>query len=677
MASWMAGLLLVLLALAATPLWAQQKIRIGVYQNLPKVDYQGAGRPQGIFVDVIEAIAHEEGWTLEYVPGTFREGLDRLAAGQIDLMPDVARTTAREALYAFHAEPVLTSWSQVYARPDSRIRSMLDLQGKRVAVLEGSVQQDFLTRMADGFRVQVTLQPQPDFGAAFRAVTEGRADAVVTNRFYGVHNAKAARLEDTAIIFDPSDLYFAGALTGSRALLQAVDRRLRAMKSDPASAYHRSIVQWTQADRPPLLPDWVRWAALGGLLVLAAAAAWVATLRRAAARLRRSEEQQRLLADELGRIFEYSLDAICVGDENLRFVRASGACQKLWGYTPDELVGMKYLDLIPAQDHAAASAVIDSLRKGERVSNLEARSLRKDGSVFHVVWSAAWSARERRWYGIARDDSERRRLLGQLRQARDAALAGDRTKSAFLATMSHELRTPLNSIIGFTGIVLQGLAGPLNDEQRKQLGMVRDSARHLLALINDVLDISKIEAGELRVALAPFDLPRSIERVTAMVGPLAQKKKLALHVRSPQDLATMRGDSRRVEQVLLNLLGNAVKFTESGSITLEVTRVAAFRATEDGPAVPAVALTVSDTGVGIPADSLDMIFQPFQQVDSALSRAHEGTGLGLAICKRLTALMGGTIEARSVPGQGSTFTVTLPLNNAAAQPAAPAQVQAS
>jgi signal transduction histidine kinase len=263
--------------------------------------------------------------------------------------------------------------------------------------------------------------------------------------------------------------------------------------------------------------------------------------------------------------------------------------------------------------------------------------------------------------GVIVDITPMKETQAALRVAMEAAEAADRIKSAFLATMSHELRTPLNSIIGFTGIVLQGLAGPLTAEQSKQLGMVRDSARHLLALINDVLDISKIEAGELPVACEPFDLARSIEKVAGIVRPMADKKGLALLVEVAPALGSMVSDARRVEQVLLNLLGNAVKFSEQGAITLRAEAVSGFKLDAQHEPVPAVRLSVADTGIGIKPEDMAVLFTPFRQIDSALSRKHEGTGLGLAICRRLTELMGGTIEVHSQWGQGSVFTVTLPL----------------
>jgi signal transduction histidine kinase len=239
--------------------------------------------------------------------------------------------------------------------------------------------------------------------------------------------------------------------------------------------------------------------------------------------------------------------------------------------------------------------------------------------------------------------------------ARESA---DQIKSAFLATMSHELRTPLNSILGFTGIILQQLAGPLTPEQSKQLGMVQSSARHLLELINDVLDISKIEADQLEVRFAPFDLRASIERVTASVKPLAERKRLDLNLILPPVLE-IESDRRRVEQILLNLLNNALKFTDRGAVTL-LAEVAACGSSATGEPRSSIRIEVTDTGIGMKHDDLAKLFQPFQQIDSGLGRQHEGTGLGLAICSRLTRLLGGTIAATSTTGNGSVFTVVLP-----------------
>jgi len=193
----------------------------------------------------------------------------------------------------------------------------------------------------------------------------------------------------------------------------------------------------------------------------------------------------------------------------------------------------------------------------------------------------------------------------QLAEAMEKAQAADRIKSAFLAAMSHELRTPLNSIIGFTGMILQGLAGPLNKEQEKQLGMVRGSARHLLDLINDVLDISKIEAGQLQIISEIFYLRESIEKAVQIILPLAEKKNLRLHCEIGDDVSKTCGDQRRVEQIIINLLSNAVKYSDKGEIKLHCY-------TDND----SIILSVKDTGIGIKPENLNIIFDAFRQVDS-------------------------------------------------------------
>jgi PAS domain S-box-containing protein len=245
----------------------------------------------------------------------------------------------------------------------------------------------------------------------------------------------------------------------------------------------------------------------------------------------------------------------------------------------------------------------------------------------------------------------------QLAQAMEQAQSADRLKSAFLATMSHELRTPLNSIIGFTGIVLQGMSGTLNDEQAKQLAMVKGSANHLLDLINDVLDISKIEAGQVQITRKPFDVRSVIEAALRTVLPLAAKKGLSLDSAIAADVGVIISDRRRVEQILINLVNNAVKFTEQGTV-----RGAARRVRGEELHGDFVEISVADTGIGMKPEDMGKLFIPFSQIDTGLTRSYEGTGLGLSICGKLVEMLGGTIRVESEWGKGSKFTFTLPLS---------------
>jgi PAS domain S-box-containing protein len=533
--------------LAALPLHAGQRVR---------VDYQPGKPPEGIFVDVIEAIARKRDWSIEYVPGTFAEGMARLAAGQIDLMSDVARTTERERLYSFPREPVLSSWNQVYARPGSGIRSLLDLQGKRVAVLNGSVQQNFFQEMAASFGVKTTLIGFPDYASAFDAVVAGQSDAVVSNPLYGAARGRKRRLEDTAIIFAPAGLFFAAPQHADRSLLDALDNDLVEMKKDPSSAYYGSMRRWTAVEPPTVVPRWLLPAALVAAALMVLALLWILTLRRTAAMLRQSEQRQRLFAAEIGRIFKYSLDAICVLDADLRFLRVSDACEKLWGWRPSELVGQPFASTIAAMDQPAAQALLAAARQGQPTAAVESVSQCRDGARRHIVWSAAWSNDQREFYCIARDDTERRELLARL-HARTAELqqANDELQ-AFSYSVSHDLRAPLSTISGFSGKLLRDHRDRLDPPSLSRLERVLAATQRMGQLIDDLLELARISQHEMN-------------RSQVDLGELAQEVVDSLRQRQPQrevrveiapQLQAM-ADPGLVQTILENLIGNAWKFT--------------------------------------------------------------------------------------------------------------------
>ncbi|HEX9094071.1 MAG TPA: ATP-binding protein, partial [Coriobacteriia bacterium] len=225
-----------------------------------------------------------------------------------------------------------------------------------------------------------------------------------------------------------------------------------------------------------------------------------------------------------------------------------------------------------------------------------------------------------------------------------------RAKSAFLANMSHELRTPLNSIIGFSSVLSQGMAGPLNEEQERQVGMINRAGRQLLSLVGDVLDLEKIESGRIEVSVSEFALPPFVRQLAESVRPMTAEKGLRLEVSAAKAPAVMRGDRHRIQQVVLNFLSNAIKYTESGFVDLNVS------ATDDGTVV----FRVSDSGIGIAPEDLDRVFDEFRQLPAIASAKNPGSGLGLSIARHLAELMGGRIEVESQSGRGSTFTLVVP-----------------
>ncbi len=347
---------------------------------------------------------------------------------------------------------------------------------------------------------------------------------------------------------------------------------------------------------------------------------------------------------------------------------------RLFGLEPQQIQATfeAYVDFIHPDDREMVINAYNVSVKDRVPYDIVHRFMLKDDTLIYV------NARCKTYYdgdgkplrsvGMVQEITQRVRADEELRKHRDhledlvrerttelivskeKAEVANRAKSTFLANMSHELRTPLNSIIGFTGILLKGMAGPLNQEQNKQLEMVRGSANHLLALINDVLDISRIEAGKVHLHYDTFDLYKLIDQTVQSMLPLARKKKLAMKVQSAPGNSNVTSDQRRVEQILINLISNAIKFTEKGEIRIKSQVGDGF-----------IRTSVIDTGIGIRTADRDKIFETFRQLDGGLDRRREGTGLGLPICRKLTKMLGGWLEVESEFRAGSAFILKLPL----------------
>lgn len=372
------------------------------------------------------------------------------------------------------------------------------------------------------------------------------------------------------------------------------------------------------------------------------------------------------LADTIkhgGRIYQLMVEsvhdyAIFMLDPGGYVASWNRGAQKIKGYTADEIIGQHFSIFYRAEDIAIghpqrelATAVKEGRFEEERPR------LRKDGSEF---WANVVITPVRDKDGtllgfakVTRDLTERRAAEQKaVEDARRVATSesANVAKSAFLAAMSHELRTPLNAIGGYTDLLSLGLGGPITPQQTEYLERIRRSQQHLLGIISDLLNFSRIEGGQLTYDIAPLSLSHVIERVVPMVEPQAGAKAISLTIDATDPNCIVFGDRAKVDQILLNLLSNAVKFTGSNGTV----RVGCKKSERTA------SIEVIDSGAGIPSDKLEAIFEPFVQLGRSLSSAHEGTGLGLAISRELARAMNGELRASSVVGTGSIFTLTLP-----------------
>lgn len=505
---------------------ASRVIRVGLYENNPKIFTDNSGKPSGFFIELLEEIAVKENWKIEYVKGTWADLLDSLEKGEIDLMPDVALSPERLKRFSFHHNPVIGSWSQVYAREGVKIETISDLENKKIILLQGSVQIRAFEQLTRGYNLNTRILSVHSFKDAFLFTSEGAADAAVANQFFGDYFFRDYNLIKTPFIFSPTSLYFATARDKNLDLLSAIDRHIKDWSDTPGSVYYRVLRRWIEKPVP-------------------------------------SHDYRNIL--------------------------------RITGF----LVFMLFFSL---------------------------------GFNFLLQWKVKQKTEK---LSIAKFEAE----------------AANKAKSDFLATMSHEVRTPLNAIIGMSDLAMMAQE---TAEQQQYLATVKDAGQHLARIINDILDFSKIESGSFYLEKSVFNISRLIISVRNTFLEEIKAKGLIFYMDiDPAIPNVIEADSTRIKQVLINLMSNALKFTEKGSIGISC-KIDDDAQTPDNE--KRIIISVMDTGIGIKPEEIDKIFSVFQQSESGMSRKYGGTGLGLTISRRLAELMNGSIIVESKEGKGSVFT---------------------
>jgi len=547
------------------PVFASEPLtlRVGAYENSPKIFTDDKGNVSGFWPDIINYIASKEGWQIEWVWCIWLQCMDKLENKEIDLMPDVGFTEPRSKKYAFSREIVLVSWSRLYARKDSDIETILDLEDKKIGALVGSFNlqgPEGIKELTGKFDLNCTFIEMNNYTEVFEALEKGEIDAGVTNKDFGNKHEKDFNIKRTPIIFQPAHMQFAFPKDSDLTpyLLGRIDYYIKELKEDRNSIYYQSLEKWfaEKISEKEIIPGWVNWLLIGagGIVLLLFGGNFIL------------KSQVRSKTKDLG-----------------KEINEHKATEKALREAHDQL-----------EDRVA-----------QRTQELQKANLK----------------------------------LQEL----------DRLKSMFIASMSHELRTPLNSIIGFTGIILQGMSGEITGDQRKELTMVKNSANHLLTLINDVINVSKIETGKVELFIEEFDLTDLMQEVKESFKVAADEKDLKLSIEMPERLI-IKGDERRTKQVIMNLMSNAVKFTDRGEIETKVRK-------ED----KRVKVSVTDTGIGIKEEDMDKLFKQFSRIYAEGRPVTEGTGLGLYLSKKIVNLLGGQLKAESEFGKGSKFTFTFPL----------------
>jgi len=806
----------------------KQVVRVGIYNNYPKVFIDNKGKAAGIFPETINLIASKENWQIEYVPGTWNEGLQRLKNGEIDIMVDVALSDEREEMYDFNMESVLVSWGCIYSRIGKDINTIIDLEGKTIAVMKNSILTDGeegIKNLTKRYGVECDFIEVDDYYQVFDLIQQGKADAGLTNRQFGAAFQDEYNVKKTNFIFYPTQLRLAFTKDSKQNeyLISSIDENLKKLKDDPNSAYYSVLANYKLYPKKGI-PSWIipfiiiTFSFIIFLLVVYLIMKWrikqkthalkntnevlkkeIADHLRTMKELELSRENYksfvenipglvymydvdetgnrtpilktnrneeflgkelaqkvdedynsffdyivdedkqriqkvsdviertgqvfdneyrvRIIKDHttwfrsIGRVkklldgklrwqgvmldinqrkeaeaglekaarrwqstFDSSNDAIWILDMDQNILQANKASEKIFGVTPDNLIDTYCYKNSHETDKPIPDCPFIKMKKSLKREYMELqldngnwlmvtvdpifdKSYKLIGAV-HNVRDITGRKKIEHELDLYRGQLEelvetRTRDLEektvQLEKANIELKEADRLKSIFLASMSHELRTPLNSIIGFTGILLMGMVGELTDEQKRQLKIVKESANHLLELINDILDISKIEAGKVELHEELVDIDEVIQEVVDSFEHKALEKGLVIEKDVSENIQQYT-DRRRFKQVIINLMGNAVKFTDEGKVSINA------EITDDN----VIEITVQDTGIGIKKEDMKKLFEPFQQIDSSLTKKHEGTGLGLHLTLRIMNLLNGQIKVESTAGEGTIFSLYFP-----------------
>ncbi len=666
-----------------------ETVRYGLHQNKP-LNFTGEnGAPQGLVIDIFAHIAAEQKLDVEYVPCEWSACLQMLERGDIDVFSAIGHTPERETLFDFTENPVITNWGLIVTGPRSGIDSILDLEGKRIAVLEDAGHTRALQGLLGDFNIEAQFIEVRSFAEVFEQVRSKRADAGVVNRLQAAEFRQDNLIHQSSIIFNPVEIRYAFTQGKHAELLQRINDRLLALRNEPGSIFHRSLEHWMGKQTATGLPKWLKWASIFSALTIFALVSFSALLKvqirsktrklqqeiserkETESRLIRSEEQLRLIFENAP-VSLWREDFSSVKDY-VETLRQKGVVDFRLYFDAHPEVVAHCASLVKIIDVNRASLTLHRARSKDQLLNSlsstftpESFSAFREGLIHLIEGIRSFETEA----VIQTLDGEKRNVLlqmfvdpqgtncdtvyialtdiTQLKQVEDKLIENDRIKSEFISTASHELRTPLTVVRGYVELLLENDSFPPK-QRREFLGHVLDKSTVLERMINELLDISCIET----------DRSLSLEKTSICIAEVVKLvlNQLTLEHRQhrfstyfPEDQIELMADRGRMVQVFENIIGNAIKFSpKGGEISIQGEKL-----------FDKYRIRVIDQGIGMDRKAQKNVFEKFFRVDAS-NTAVPGLGIGLPLVKNIIEAHEGEVWMASEKGQGTEFFFTLPL----------------
>jgi PAS domain S-box-containing protein len=652
-------LVIVILPLLFLPcLFAQTRIvKVGAWSNFPVLYQDTDGTVKGFYADLLNEIGEKENIQFEFVFKTWDGCLDDIKSGKTDLLPGAGFLEERTAYADYGKGTILTVWGELYARKQSEINGILDISEKRIGVIKSDILTKNFRELTAKFGINCQFVEFGNYDDVFNAIDAGKVDAGIAEVPYGMVKQDEFGLKSTGVAFNPTNYYFISPKGKNQELLRILDGYIETWKHQENSYLEQSKEKWLHGVVGTIvkMPAWLInvMIVLGVITFFALIFIIVLKLRveRATREIRRGEIRLRESNTYLQAVLNSFTDVVFVHNaSNGQIIDVNQSITEMYGYSHSETLHIPIANLSQGDAPYSEADAQVWMRKAREIGpqTFEWQAKHKDG---HLFWTEvgirhAVIGENNVFVVVVRDITERKLTQVELIKAKEQAEESDRLKTAFLQNMSHEIRTPMNAIMGFSELLVENYDNKLILEKYSKI--ITQRCSDLLDIINDILDISKIESGQLAVKIEECNIRELFAELHSFFKEQQErieKQHIHFELRFSGENAhsVIRTDKVKLKQILINLIGNAFKFTMNGSIEC-VCKL------ENGK----VMFYVSDTGIGIPADKHDKIFERFSQLSHTKVRNIGGTGLGLSIAKGLTCLLGGEIGLESEPGKGTT-----------------------